>query len=289
MENVAIGCIALLHFEHLEYKSYSIINQEKWPGKSRLNCHNLIGQLPNQSNRKECYPLLNRRAISDYNLVKSNKGLGDSMDILTQLLERSASYHHHLCPRQVLGVRMGLLAGEVLQLEVPQPFNSKRLFTIVETDGCAADGVAIATNCWVGRRTLRVEDFGKVAATFVDTKSGIAVRITPRRAIRTEAGEHAPEARNKWQAMLLGYQRMPINQLLMVQMVTLNKSIEEIISRPRKKAICGTCGEEILNEREIVGGGMVRCRSCAGDTYYALAPAFSSSSPPETAPLPTQE
>jgi formylmethanofuran dehydrogenase subunit E len=57
------------------------------------------------------------------------------MDVLAELLKQSANYHRHLCPRQVLGVRMGLLAGEMLGLEVPQPHKSKRLFTIVETDG----------------------------------------------------------------------------------------------------------------------------------------------------------
>jgi formylmethanofuran dehydrogenase subunit E len=31
----------------------------------------------------------------------------------------------------------------------------------------------------MGRRTLRVMDFGKVAATFVDTYTGHAVRIVP--------------------------------------------------------------------------------------------------------------
>jgi formylmethanofuran dehydrogenase subunit E len=227
--------------------------------------------------------------IKDYNLALRGERQGDSMDILTHLLDKSATYHHHLCPRQVLGVRMGLLAGEVLALEVPQPFKSKRLFTIVETDGCTADGVAIATNCWVGRRTLRIEDFGKVAATFVDTKSRVAIRITPRHAIRKEAGSHAPEARSKWEAMLLGYQRMPINQLLMVQTVILKKSIEEIVSRPRKKAICEACGEEILNEREIVERGMVRCRSCAGETYYAVAMTVSTPASSETLPLTTQE
>ncbi|MBI3177949.1 MAG: formylmethanofuran dehydrogenase, partial [Chloroflexi bacterium] len=76
------------------------------------------------------------------------------MKALTELLEVSAALHRHLCPRQVLGVRMGMLAGEVLGLDLPQ--GDKRLFTIVETDGCASDGIATATNCWVGRRTLRV-------------------------------------------------------------------------------------------------------------------------------------
>src|ERR1041384_2224346 len=100
------------------------------------------------------------------------------LERLDECLAATAALHHHLCPRQVLGVRMGLLAGELLGLARPQ--TDERLLTIVETDGCAADGVAVACNCWVGHRTLRVEDFGKVAATFVDTLGGQAVRLVPR-------------------------------------------------------------------------------------------------------------
>lgn len=172
---------------------------------------------------------------------------------------------------------MGLLAGEVLGLDVPQPNNKKRLITIMETDGCAADGVAVATNCWVGRRTMRVEDYGKVAATFVDVKTGQAIRIVPRDTIRQAAREYAPEAKNKWQAMLLGYQRMPAGELLLVQPVSLRTSIDKIISRPRKKAICHACGEEIMNEREVVGEDFTLCRACAGQSYYSLQAAVTSS------------
>lgn len=192
------------------------------------------------------------------------------MTLLSDLLEQTATYHRHLCPRQVLGVRMGLMAGEVLGLEVPQPENLKRLLTIMETDGCAADGVAVATNCWVGRRTMRVEDYGKVAATFVDTQTGTAIRIAPRGTSRQMAGEYVPEAGNSWEAMLYGYQRMPDNKLLLVQKVTLTTPIEKIISRPRKRAICVACGEEIMNEREVTGGGSVFCQACAGRSYYSL-------------------
>jgi formylmethanofuran dehydrogenase subunit E len=68
------------------------------------------------------------------------------------------------------GVQMGRLAAELLGLDLPQ--SDKRLLTIVETDGCFTTGLSVATNCWVGRRTMRVEDYGKVAATFVDTARG---------------------------------------------------------------------------------------------------------------------
>src|SRR5262245_57508692 len=86
---------------------------------------------------------------------------------LKEILRVSSAQHRRLCPRQVLGARMGMLAGDVLGVKLPQ--TDKRLLTIVETDGCMVDGIVAATHCRLGRRTLRVEDYGKVAATFVDT------------------------------------------------------------------------------------------------------------------------
>jgi formylmethanofuran dehydrogenase subunit E len=186
--------------------------------------------------------------------------------------------HRHLCPRQVLGVRMGLYAGELLGLALPQA--DKRLYTIMETDGCAADGVGVAVNCWVGRRTMRVEDFGKVAATFVDTQTGQALRIVPRPTVRGDARAYAPEAANKWEAQLIGYQLMPNDALFDVREVVLRTPIAQLISRPGRKALCALCGEEIMNEREVWVDGETLCRACAGEGYYEL---------PVAVELPTRE
>jgi formylmethanofuran dehydrogenase subunit E len=191
---------------------------------------------------------------------------------LAELLDATAALHHHLCPRQILGVRMGLLAGEVLGLDLPQ--TDKRLFVMAETDGCGTDGLSVATNCWIGRRTLRVEDYGKLAATFVDTQTGRAIRIVPRRTAREAARAYAPDARNKWAAQLSGYPLMPAAELLSVQTVQLNTPIEDIIGRPGIKAVCEICGEEIINQREIVQANTMLCRSCAGPSYYRLVADF---------------
>lgn len=191
------------------------------------------------------------------------------MSDLQAFLEQSAALHRHLCPRQVLGVRMGMLAGKLLGLALPQA--KKRLLTIVETDGCFADGVSVATNCWVGRRTLRVVDFGKVAATFVDTRTETAVRLSPLPHIRELAPTYAPDARNRWQGYLLGYQQMPDTLLFAVQPVQLAIPVGELISRAGVRVNCDVCGEEIINEREVRRESLVLCRSCAGEGYYALA------------------
>jgi formylmethanofuran dehydrogenase subunit E len=194
---------------------------------------------------------------------------------LAGLLQETAARHQHLCPRQVLGVRLGLRGLQALGLVdvhyQPRFDNGdKRLITIVETDGCGADGLAIATGCDIGRRTLRVLDYGKLAATLVDTACGRAVRVTPSPISRRLAVQYAPRASNRWQAYLEAYQIIPDGELVQVQEVRLTQSLAEILSKPDVRAICDRCGEEIINEREVYRQGQILCRSCAGDGYYQV-------------------
>ncbi|MCB0112555.1 MAG: formylmethanofuran dehydrogenase [Caldilineaceae bacterium] len=188
---------------------------------------------------------------------------------IQELLEISSARHSHLCPRQVLGVRIGLTGAAALGLDVPR--SDKRLLTFVETDGCFADGVEVSTGCTMGHRTLRLEDVGKIAATFVDVKSGESVRVSPRLDVREQAYAYAPHERRHYFAQLHAYQIMPDAELLSVQRVVLSRRLEEIISRPGVRVNCDICGEEIINEREIQVAGRALCQSCAGMSYYQLA------------------
>ncbi|MFN2182171.1 MAG: FmdE family protein, partial [Candidatus Promineifilaceae bacterium] len=171
------------------------------------------------------------------------------MSDLQDLLARTADFHHHLCPRQVLGVRMGIYAGELLEIELPQ--TRKVLLAIVETDGCGADGISVASNCWVGRRTMRIVDYGKMAATFINTRTETAVRIAPHPLCRERALAITPDAANRWQGYLLGYQRLAAEELLVYQPVRLKEDLRKLISRAGWRANCAVCGEEIFNEREV--------------------------------------
>ncbi len=153
-------------------------------------------------------------------------------DLLAVYLDESASRHQHLCPRQVLGIRMGLYGLQIMGLTGPQYeprfYNErKQLLTIMETDGCGADGVAIATGCYVGRRTMRVVDFGKMAATFVHTQTGAAIRVL----FQTGAGWPAPLRLMRAAAGTLlyhAYQIMPDDLLLSAHEVTLTQSIATV-------------------------------------------------------------
>lgn len=188
--------------------------------------------------------------------------------MLEDILRESSLRHAHLCPRQVLGARMGLHAGELLNLDLPRA--DKRLLVIAETDGCAIDGLIAATGCHVGGRTLRILDFGKVAAIFIDIHTGTSIRIAPSRASRSLALEYAPQQDSDWEAMLLGYQLVPSKDLFTVQQVQLTTSLEQILSSPDRKTVCETCGEEIMNGREVIRDGIVLCRPCAGEIYYSV-------------------
>lgn len=187
---------------------------------------------------------------------------------MDDLLKASAVHHHKICPRQVLGVRIGLLAGRLLEISLPQP--EKRLLAIAETDGCFVDGVSTATGCYVGRRTLRIEDYGKTAVTFVDTLTEQAIRVAPRASAREQAWEFAPSARNKWESQLIGYQHMPDELLFRWQWVQLTVPVKQIIGQPGRRVTCEVCGEEIINQREVMHEGTTLCRSCAGYSYFRL-------------------
>jgi formylmethanofuran dehydrogenase subunit E len=144
----------------------------------------------------------------------------------------------------------------------------KRLLVIVETDGCGADGMSVATDCHVGRRTLRILDYGKMAASFVDSITGQVVRVAPLGKARQLASVYAPNAASFWHAYLEGYQVMPDEELLFIEEVQLTQTIAQILSRPNARAICEECDEEVMNEREVCQNGRTLCRSCAGNNYY---------------------
>jgi formylmethanofuran dehydrogenase subunit E len=185
---------------------------------------------------------------------------------LQAILQTSAARHKHLCPRQVLGARIGLAGAAALGLELPR--TDKRLLVILETDGCFADGVEVATGCTVGHRTLRVEDYGKTAATFIDVNTGRAVRLFPQLDVRERAYAYAPDEPRHYFAQLQAYQTMPDAELLTLQTITLTTPIEVIVSRPGVRVNCAQCGEEIINEREVLVEGQMLCRTCAGYGYY---------------------
>ncbi len=191
---------------------------------------------------------------------------------LSDLLQKSSARHSHLCPRQVLGVRIGLAGLEALELESPADKNTALI--IVESDGCFADGIEVTTGATIGHRTLHIHDYGKMAATFADVKTNRAIRISPAVDIRGRASVYMPDEPRHYFAQLQAYQVMPQAELLRFQEVVLNPSLDELISKPMVRVNCDYCGEEIINEREVTVDGITLCQTCANNGYYLIKPSL---------------
>jgi formylmethanofuran dehydrogenase subunit E len=188
---------------------------------------------------------------------------------LETLLEKSARDHYKLCPRQILGVRLGL-AGLASLAFAAAPAD-KRLLVICETDGCFVDGVSAATNCSVGRRTLRVQDYGKTAAVFVDTLTGESLRVAPALDLRQKALALSAQGSDTYQAQMQAYRTLPPGDMFRFTPVRLVESLQALLSRPGLRVNCENCGEEIMNEREIWQNGHCLCRACAQPGYYTIS------------------
>ena len=91
------------------------------------------------------------------------------MESFDDLLRQAEIAHGHLCAGQILGVRLAMLGCQRLGIGEPRTTDRKRLVTFVEIDRCATDAIAVVTGCRLGKRALKFRDWGKMAATFVET------------------------------------------------------------------------------------------------------------------------
>ena len=105
-----------------------------------------------------------------------------------------------------------------------------------------------------------MEDYGKAAATFVDTQTGRAMRVAPALDTREQAYACASEEPRHYFAQMEAYRIIPDRQLLRIAEVHLTTPIEEIVSRPGLRVNSAVCGEEIMNGRETQRDGLVVCR-----------------------------
>jgi formylmethanofuran dehydrogenase subunit E len=189
------------------------------------------------------------------------------MKSLEEYLALAAQNHGHMCPGQVLGVRMAMRG--LMELGIDDPVaQRKRLITYVEIDRCATDAISLVTGCRLGRRSLKFMDYGKVAATFVDLEAKRAVRVVARDDSRDKAKAMFPELADPHRQQLEAYKVMDGAELFTIHQVHVNMKTEDLPGRPRSRVACEQCGEGVNDGRERIVAGRVLCRNCAGEGYY---------------------
>ena len=191
------------------------------------------------------------------------------MKSLDEYLELAAVAHGHICAGQVLGVRLAMLGLRELGIDDPIA-DKKRLVTYVEIDRCVTDAVAVVANCRLGKRALKFRDWGKVAATFVDLKTGRAIRVAAKESSKQAAREMFPGL-DKEAGQQKAYAQLPEEVLFDKQWVKVEVAPEDLPGFKGARVVCAQCGEGVNFKREVVMNGRTICRSCAGESYYKTA------------------
>lgn len=191
------------------------------------------------------------------------------MEPFDLLLEKSAAAHGHLCPGQVVGVRMAMLGCRLIGLTRPTCRDQiKKLLVYVEMDRCTADAVAHVTGVKLGRRSLKFMDYGIMAATFVNLEADRAFRVISTEESRDLCDIYAPELEEKSEKQILAYKRMPDSVLFRVQQVQVPVRDVDLPGPTRQKITCTRCGQVVRDGRQVDKDGRMICKPCAGNCYF---------------------
>ncbi len=190
------------------------------------------------------------------------------MDFET-LLDGSAAEHGHLCPGQVIGVRMALLGLKLIGLDNPKNTpDIKKLIVYVEIDRCATDAISYVTGVKLGRRSLKFKDYGIMAATFINLSTNKAFRVLSTEESRKLSEKYAPHIENIHKRQLEAYKIMSLSELFEVQEVSVDISQSDMPGPSTFKMECQSCGQVIRDKKEVFHNNENLCHECAGTAYY---------------------
>ncbi len=206
-------------------------------------------------------------------------------DNFQSLLDRAVIFHGHLCGGQVIGVRMAMAGLRELGIKDPNSREGRDLVIFIEIDRCAADAIISVTGRTPGRRAIKLADYGKMAATFVDISSDRAVRVSVKGDSNPKVDLIARTAfpeKDEKHANIAALMDIAESDLFSIRKVAVTLKPQDLPGKPLSSATCQGCGETVKDMREVTVAGKVLCRPCAlGTDYYTVLG--------DTLPVSTQE
>jgi len=177
------------------------------------------------------------------------------------LLAKAKAFHGDLCAGIILGTRMTMIGMREIGLNPME--RSKNLIVYVEIDRCIADAIQAITGCSLGHRSLKYLPYGKFAATYINLKTGEAVRVSVVEKKRTE--KTGPEAMKDAARILL---ESPEADLFRLKRVKVAIPDGDMPGMPQYRARCSRCNEMIVDNKEVTVDSTVLCGNCAHGSYY---------------------
>jgi formylmethanofuran dehydrogenase subunit E len=192
------------------------------------------------------------------------------MQALDEVLKACETLHGHMCAGQLLGARMALIGCAAIGLDDPKGKDRRKLIVWVEIDRCMADAISAVTGARLGKRSLKFVDYGKVAATFLNTETNQAVRIVALEGSRELADKRHPHVPSRGDRQFQTYREATDSELFGMEQVEVQYGEFDAPGRPRSRVVCSRCGEGINDGREVQlsDDDQVVCRPCGFGGYY---------------------
>ena len=182
------------------------------------------------------------------------------MSTIDTLLQKAKEFHGEICPGIVMGTRMTMAGMRELGLD---PLTKTHdLIVYVEIDRCATDAIQAITGVSLGHRSLKHMNYGKFAATFINTATGKAVRIAA-----LPKNPNQPKDMKEVAKMICN---APEEEIFTIKNVKITIPKEDMPGFPTHKDVCSRCGEEIMDSKEVMIEGKAVCKNCAQGSYYTV-------------------
>ncbi len=189
---------------------------------------------------------------------------------LEHLLEKAFAFHGKPCGGTVIGVRMAMLGLKMIGITDPKGSERKDIMAVAENDRCSIDAIQHVTGCKVAARALKLKDYGKVAATFVNLKTGKAVRLVCPEETRQTVEKYKPAEGDRKERTIAGYKAIPLDELFYAQEVKVEFDEDDMPGHAKSRVKCDRCGEWVSDHREREVNGETICTHCAEGGYYEV-------------------
>ncbi len=186
-------------------------------------------------------------------------------------LDACAAFHGHVCPGLTIGVRAAELA--LRAFDNPKDYE---MTAVVETDMCGVDAIQFLTGCTLGKGNLIHRDYGKMAFSFYDRRTGAGFRALLRPEVRDGMDVEMGELMNRIDAGTaaqadrdrLGELRETLRQRFLRLDLEDMFTVTELPPTPPRPAkilkslACEHCGESVMESRTRRFAGQTLCIPC---------------------------
>lgn len=186
-------------------------------------------------------------------------------------IEKTIAFHGHSCP----GLTIGIRAAELAMQQLGDP-DEIAMVAISETDMCGVDAIQFLTGCTYGKGNFLHRDYGKMAFSFYDRKTGKGFRAVLKSNARNGLFSEYRDLVNK---EIDGSATDEDLQAIADLRIKLKKHLMEVeleelfgvtaldagLPRPARvlgSLTCAQCGESTMESRTRRLGGETLCIPC---------------------------